>query len=55
MGPLDFEDPGFPGTSQVKMTPRSWPGEHRDQTFGVKPRKVPKTRVLCLEEFRDFS
>ena len=55
MGPPAFEGPGFPGTGQVKMTPRSWPGEQRDQTFGVKPRKVPKSHVLCFQEFRHFS
>ena len=30
------------------MTPRSWPGEQRDQSFVMKPRKVPKTKVCFV-------
>ena len=48
MGPPAFEGPGFPGTGQVKMSPRSWQ-EQTDQTLVMKPRKVPRTSVLCLE------
>ena len=54
MGPPDFEGPGFPGTGQVKMSSRSW-REQTDQTLVMKPRKVPRTSVLCLEEFKEFS
>ena len=54
VGPPDFEGPGFPGTGQVKMSSRSW-REQTDQTLVMKPRKVPRTSVLCLEEFKEFS
>ena len=55
VGPPDFEGPGFPAIHQVKMTPRSWPGEQRDQIFLMKPRKVPKISAFCMEELIDFS